>query len=80
MLWVCCVCSHVLTLWLSYHEAVLWDALLRLWIVLPRKASSTVAYDPRVDETCCGTNLLLLCSEECAPLVAVCLYAYAWYG
>lgn len=45
-----------------WHEAVVWDPRLRLWIVLPRKASKE-PYAPERDETQ-GTNLLLLASED----------------
>ena len=45
-----------------WHEAIIWDSLLRRWIVLPRKASLE-AYSPVADETR-GTNLLLLATED----------------
>eukprot|EP00933_Yihiella_yeosuensis_P002923 TRINITY_DN10511_c0_g1_i1.p1 TRINITY_DN10511_c0_g1~~TRINITY_DN10511_c0_g1_i1.p1 ORF type:complete len:367 (-),score=56.04 TRINITY_DN10511_c0_g1_i1:72-1172(-) len=46
-----------------WHEAVIWDARLRRWLVLPRKASVGQPYTPELDETR-GTNLLLICSED----------------
>ena len=45
-----------------WHEAIIWDSLLKRWIVLPRKASLE-AYSPVADETR-GTNLLLLATED----------------
>eukprot|EP00930_Biecheleria_cincta_P015808 TRINITY_DN13059_c0_g1_i1.p1 TRINITY_DN13059_c0_g1~~TRINITY_DN13059_c0_g1_i1.p1 ORF type:complete len:362 (-),score=68.65 TRINITY_DN13059_c0_g1_i1:61-1146(-) len=46
-----------------WHEAVIWDAWLRRWVVLPRKASQDSPYTPQDDETR-GTNLLLIASED----------------
>ena len=63
-----------------WHEAVHWDALHRVWVVLPRKASASrysVAEDQRK-----GTNLLLLASEDFAD-IQVCKRdgcAAAWAG
>jgi soluble calcium-activated nucleotidase 1 len=44
------------------HEAFFFDAMHRIWVVLPRKSSTTVPYHPRTDDRL-GTNVLFLCSE-----------------
>eukprot|EP00931_Biecheleriopsis_adriatica_P047661 TRINITY_DN27497_c0_g1_i1.p1 TRINITY_DN27497_c0_g1~~TRINITY_DN27497_c0_g1_i1.p1 ORF type:complete len:398 (-),score=87.48 TRINITY_DN27497_c0_g1_i1:96-1139(-) len=46
-----------------WHEAIIWDALLGRWLVLPRKASEHEPYTPESDETR-GCNILLLASED----------------
>jgi soluble calcium-activated nucleotidase 1 len=44
------------------HEAIHWDAIHRLWYVLPRRVSRA-PYDEKLDETM-GSNLLLVFSED----------------
>jgi len=47
-----------------WHEAVHWDPLDRVWVILPRKASlQGVRYHPKTDERM-GTNLLFVASED----------------
>jgi soluble calcium-activated nucleotidase 1 len=46
-----------------WHEAVHWDPRSRLWVMLPRKASTSTIYSPKTDETM-GANLIVLCSED----------------
>lgn len=47
-----------------WHEAVFWDHLNRIWVILPRKGHSHLTYEPRRDETCCGSNWLILANED----------------
>jgi len=53
-----------------WHEAIIWDAELRKWLILPRKASETEPYTPESDETR-GTNMLLLASEDFTQIEVV---------
>ncbi|CAK9029708.1 unnamed protein product [Durusdinium trenchii] len=52
-----------------WHEAIIWDAWLQRWIVLPRKASLE-SYSPTADETR-GTNVLLLADENFSTIEAL---------
>eukprot|EP00040_Diaphanoeca_grandis_P003105 m.23771 g.23771 ORF g.23771 m.23771 type:complete len:406 (+) comp14349_c0_seq1:175-1392(+) len=45
-----------------WHEAVFWDARIRKWLFLPRKASEKGPYDPITDISL-GSNFLFVCSE-----------------
>ena len=45
-----------------WNEAVEWDESIRRFVILPRKESSDIPYDPIRDETL-GSNLLLLADE-----------------
>lgn len=52
-------CSFPGYLW---HEAITWDDRSRQWIILPRKVSRGIPYDPLTDERL-GANMVIVADE-----------------